>query len=74
MSGLTWLNKEELPEDLRGVARGETASVVQVFGHNAPLLRSWLGWYGAIMRDGAVPMKLKEIVRLRLATLNGCGL
>jgi len=26
-----------------------------------------------VMKDGTVPMKLKEIVRLRIAGLNGCS-
>ena len=58
---------EELPEHLRG--RGD---LVRVFGHNARAFDAWNQWYRLIIRDGALPARLKEMMRLRVAQLNAC--
>ena len=59
---------DELPERLRS----RTDAVTRVFGHNARLLDAWNAWYRPLIRDGAVPARLKEMVRLRVAQLNAC--
>jgi hypothetical protein len=35
-------------------------------------MESWNAWYRPLIADGAVPARLKEIVRLRVAQLNAC--
>ena len=59
---------DELPEHLRH----RTDTIARVFGHNARLLDAWNEWYRPLIRDGAVPARLKEMVRLRVAQLNAC--
>jgi alkylhydroperoxidase family enzyme len=59
---------EELPEHLRG----RESDLVRVFGHNSRVFDAWNQWYRVIIRDGAVPARLKEMVRLRVAQLNAC--
>ncbi len=59
---------DELPEHMRS----RTDLVTRVFGHNHRLLQKWYEWYGPVIRDGSVPARLKEIVRLRVAQLNSC--
>ncbi len=44
----------------------------RVFAHNSRLFEAWSEWYGPLVRDGAVPARLKEICRLRVAQLNAC--
>lgn len=44
----------------------------RVFAHNSKLFEAWNQWYRNIIRDGAVPARLKEMVRLRIAQLNAC--
>jgi alkylhydroperoxidase family enzyme len=44
----------------------------RIFAHNSEVFERWNQWYGPIIRDGAVPARLKEIVRLRVAQLNAC--
>lgn len=44
----------------------------RVFAHNSTLFEAWNQWYRNIIRDGAVPARLKEMVRLRVAQLNAC--
>jgi alkylhydroperoxidase family enzyme len=73
MSGLKPLADQQLPDDLRDWVNTPVASVARTFGHHPGMWRAWWGFYGDVMKDGAVPMKLKEIVRLRIAGLNGCS-
>ena len=73
MSGLKQLADEHLPPDMREWTATPVASVARVFGHHPGMWRAWWSFYGEVMKDGAVSMKLKEIVRLRIAGLNGCS-
>jgi len=59
---------EELPE----AWRRRHDPVTRVFGHHPELLARWYDWYGPLIRDLALPARLKEIVRLRVAQLNAC--
>lgn len=52
--------------------RGD-ATFVQVFGL-APELFEWYGeFYQRVFYGGRVPVRIKEIVRLRLSTVHGCA-
>jgi hypothetical protein len=73
MAGLKPLADAELPQDLREWSGTPVASVARIFGHHPGMWRAWWGFYAEVMKDGAVSMKLKEIVRLRIAALNGCS-
>jgi alkylhydroperoxidase family enzyme len=73
MAGLKPLADEALPDELKDWTATPVASVARAFGHHPELWRAWWGFYGEVMKDGAVSMKLKEIVRLRIASLNGCS-
>jgi alkylhydroperoxidase family enzyme len=44
----------------------------RTFAHNSTLFEAWNQWYRHIVRDGAVPARLKEMVRFRVAQLNAC--
>jgi alkylhydroperoxidase family enzyme len=61
-------NDDELPEKWRS----RHDPITRVFGHNSRLLESWNKWYGPLIREGALPSRLKEMVRLRVAQLNSC--
>jgi hypothetical protein len=73
MAGLKPLDDAELPQDLREWTGTPVASVARIFGNHPGMWRAWGGFYGEVMKDGVVSMKLKEIVRLRIAGLNGCS-
>ncbi len=49
-----------------------SGDLVRVFGHAPDVFARWTDWYRAIIADGAVDSRLKEIVRLRVAQLNEC--
>ena len=65
---LRYATDEELPEDWRG----RDDQITRVFGHNAAVQKRWNDWYRPLIRDGAIPARLKEMVRLRVAQLNAC--
>jgi alkylhydroperoxidase family enzyme len=61
--------------DAELTARGlplTSGDLVRVFGHAPDAFARWNDWYRAIIADGAVDSRLKEIVRLRVAQLNDC--
>ena len=69
---------DELPDRLRAdwqksmELRGD-ATFFEVFGNN-PALYDWYTkqFYGEVFHGGAVPRRIKELVRLRLSTMHGC--
>lgn len=63
------LNSDELAQ--RGFSR-RSPELVRLFAHAPELFKRWNTWYWAIIADGAVESRLKEIVRLRVAQLNAC--
>lgn len=69
MTNIRALTDEELPEQYRG---RPASDITRVFGHNPQLFDAWNGFYRNILRDGTVPVRLKELVRLRIAQLNEC--
>ena len=72
---LRLLPNDELPPSwAERLAPGEQNDILRLFGHNPELFTAWNGFYRLIMRDGAVPMRVKELMRLRIASLNECVL
>lgn len=72
------LERDALPAPMQGAfdralsIRGD-ATFVQVFGL-APELFEWYGeFYQRVFYGGRVPVRIKEIVRLRLSTVHGCA-
>lgn len=61
-------NDDELPEKWRS----RHDPITRVFGHNSKLLEAWNKWYLPLIREGTLPSRLKEMVRLRVAQLNSC--
>jgi hypothetical protein len=71
MTNIRALTDDELPQHYRS---RPASDIQRVFGHNAPLFDAWNGFYRNIMRDGTVAMRIKELMRLRIAQLNECRL
>ena len=72
---LRLLTNEELPPTWAArLQPDEQNDILRVFGHHAELYTRWNDFYKLIMRDGAVPMRTKELMRLRIARLNECVL
>lgn len=72
---------EHLPEFLRNMHDGanendwSTKRCARAFAKNPQLLEAYLSFYYPWHRNdglGTIPARLKELVRLRIATLNGC--
>ena len=53
-------------------SRGDT-TFVDVLGHT-PELFEWYGeFYSRVFYGGRVPVRIKELIRLRLSTVHGCA-
>lgn len=63
------LDDDELAR--RGFSR-RSPDLVRRFAHAPQVFKRWNTWYWAIIADGAVDSRLKEMVRLRVAQLNHC--
>lgn len=72
------LERDALPAGMqaaydRALATRGDATFVQVAGH-APEVFDWYGeFYQRVFYGGRVPVKFKEMVRLRLSTVHGCA-
>lgn len=53
-------------------ARGD-ATFISVMGHAPELFEWYREFYSRVFYGGRVPVRIKEIVRLRLSTLHGCA-
>ncbi len=72
------LDRDKLPAPMqaaydRALATRGDATIVQVAGH-APEVFEWYGeFYRRVFYGGRVPVRIKELVRLRLSTVHGCA-
>lgn len=58
----------EKDEERYGVALNNT----KIYAYNLPVLRGAKALVGAFLETSAVPLPQKALIRLRVATLNGC--
>lgn len=77
MSRLSILDDEQMPEGLRDQAKaaekaGASATVLRVLGHRPDMIESYFKFYYPLHNGGIVDPALKELVRLRIASLNQC--
>ena len=77
MSRLSIPTDEELPENLREQAKaadesGAGSTVLRVLGHRPDMIESYFKFYYPLHNSGIVDPALKELVRLRIASLNQC--
>lgn len=81
MARIELTDAERLPAFLRNMHDGadendwSTRRCARAFAKNPEILESYLGFYYPWHRNdgaGTIPARLKELVRLRIATLNGC--
>ncbi len=71
---LRLLDDEELPAAWRErMTPGQQNDILRTFGHHAEMFDRWNEFYRPIMRDGSVTMRIKELMRLRIARLNECA-
>jgi alkylhydroperoxidase family enzyme len=77
MSRLSIPGNEELTGDLRKQAEsidaaGADSTVLRVLGHRPDMIESYFKFYYPLHNGGIVDPALKEMVRLRIASLNQC--
>jgi alkylhydroperoxidase family enzyme len=77
MSRLSIPDNEQLTGDLRKQAEsieatGADSTVLRVLGHRPDMIESYFKFYYPLHNNGIVDPALKEMVRLRIASLNQC--
>ena len=77
MSRLSVPGNEQLPENTRKQVEaidngGADSTVLRVLGHRSDLFDSYFKFYYPMHNGGIVDPALKELVRLRIASLNQC--
>lgn len=77
MSRLSILPDDQLTDDLRCQAHtaeeaGAASTVLRVLGHRPDMIESYFKFYYPLHNSGVVDPALKELVRLRIASLNQC--
>lgn len=68
---------EELAPDLREAAEkwrvlGGDPNMYRVFGQMPDFFLKFLEFYGPLVNHGRVPVRVKELARIRIANLNEC--
>ena len=77
MSRLSILPDEKLSEEMRMQAQaadraGAGSTVLRVLGHRPDMIDAYFKFYYPLHNHGIVDPALKELVRLRIASLNQC--
>ncbi len=71
------LELEELDPALRAAAekwraQGGNVNMHRVFGQMPDFFGKFVEFYGPLVNHGRVPLRVKEIARIRVANLNQC--
>jgi alkylhydroperoxidase family enzyme len=53
-------------------AQGGNVNMHRVFGQMPDFFRKFVEFYGPLVNHGRVPLRVKELARLRVANLNEC--
>lgn len=53
-------------------ARGNVPNLFRVLGHRPELLSTFNAHFNAVLGEGAVSIRLKELLAVRVSLLNGC--
>ncbi len=70
--------KDKAAEDVKGVydnlgkVFGRMPNIFAVMAHRPAALKNFLPLYGAIVNEGTVEPKYKELAYLKTSMLNGC--
>lgn len=59
---------------LPSAVEGKRASARTVFAHSPAVRGAFDRMYATLWSDGAAPVDVKELIRLRNARVTGCGL
>jgi hypothetical protein len=62
---LEWYERDE-------ARYGVVLNNTKLYAHSVPVLRAIKGFVGAFNEAQAIPLALKALLRVRVATINGC--
>jgi alkylhydroperoxidase family enzyme len=78
MTVINAIPREKAPDDVKPVydnlskTFGRVPNIFGVMAHRPGALKSFLGLYGAVMNEGTVEARYKELAYLKTSLVNGC--
>ena len=63
---------EVTPELQKLIDAGSDPRFIRTLGHAPGSFAAWGAFYGKMLHQGVLSLRLKETARLRIAALNGC--
>ena len=78
MAAVTPVPREQAAEDVKPIydglttAYGKVPNMFAVMAHRPSVLAHFMPFYAAVMREGTVEPRYKELAYLKASTLNGC--
>jgi alkylhydroperoxidase family enzyme len=78
MAVINPVSKEKAPEDVKAIydnlskTFGRAPNIFSVMAHRPGALKNFLPLYGAVMNEGTVEAKYKELAYLKTSLVNGC--
>ena len=78
MAVIETIPRDKAPDDVKAVydnlskTFGRVPNIFGVMAHRPGALKAFLPLYGAVMNEGTVEPKLKELAYLKTSLLNGC--
>lgn len=72
------INYDRAPEELKPLydnafqQRGNVPNMYRTIAHRPELLRTMLAHFRTVMECGTVPVKLKELIAVRVSQINDC--
>jgi alkylhydroperoxidase family enzyme len=77
MARVRLLDLEEMTPELRAAAerwrrQGGDVNMLRAFAQAPELVTRFLAFYGPLINHGRVPVRVKELARMRIASLNEC--
>jgi uncharacterized peroxidase-related enzyme len=78
MAFVPYVDEQAAPQVVRGVfdavrrQRGHVPNSQRLLAHNPEVLRAFGPFVGAVSREHALPLRLKELAILKVTLINGC--
>ncbi|MBI5628579.1 MAG: carboxymuconolactone decarboxylase family protein [Candidatus Rokubacteria bacterium] len=78
MATVNPIQAEQAAEDVKPIydgltkAYGKMPNMFAVMAHRPSVLKHFMPFYAAVMREGTVEARYKELAYLKASTVNGC--
>ena len=76
---LPYLDREQVPPDVQAVydtmkkATGRVLNTFRLMAHHARSVAPVVAFYGTLLREGALDLKLRQLACVKASQINGCN-